>query len=169
MKIEPIPWLPDLSIEYLESIVRPEMTVFEWGAGGSTLFLAERVSNLVSIEHDPDWYHQVTAQLLDLLKKPFDIRLVQEISGAYVDVINTFSFQFDLILVDGRARPACLTNAAQKVAKGGWIVLDNSGRPHYQEAIALFSGWEEVRFRGKGTNPITGKRKMWCTSFWRRD
>src|SRR3546814_16693648 len=45
---------------------RPEARVFEYGAGASTVFLARRARQVVSVEHDPLWYDVVSGQLKDL-------------------------------------------------------------------------------------------------------
>jgi len=50
-----IPWISYPAIKMLEKILKPEMRVFEWGVGGSTLFFSARVRQLVSIEHDLQW------------------------------------------------------------------------------------------------------------------
>ena len=41
--VKPIPWLPPAAVNYLDQLLSPEMRVLEYGAGGSTLWLAERV------------------------------------------------------------------------------------------------------------------------------
>ncbi len=54
----------------------------------------------------------------------------------YVTQIDAFpDSTFDIVLVDGRARPACLIHALPKVRRGGLLILDNAERPHYQQAI----------------------------------
>src|SRR3546814_12921991 len=42
---------------------RPEARVFEYGAGASTVFLARRARQVVSVEHDPLWYDVVSGEL----------------------------------------------------------------------------------------------------------
>ncbi|HKO93603.1 MAG TPA: hypothetical protein VJU61_20760, partial [Polyangiaceae bacterium] len=50
------PWIPFVARRWLARQLRPHLRVFEWGSGGSTLFLARRVAELVSVEHDAEWY-----------------------------------------------------------------------------------------------------------------
>jgi hypothetical protein len=38
---------------------------------------------------------------------------------------------FDIVLIDGRARPSCLKHAVSKVKKGGLLILDNAERKYY--------------------------------------
>jgi hypothetical protein len=60
------PWLSYIAIDWLKNTLRPEMRVIEFGSGGSTLFFAERVAELVSVEHDREWYFRVQDALKTL-------------------------------------------------------------------------------------------------------
>lgn len=51
-----IPWITLLAIEFLEKHLDVNMKVFEYGSGGSTLFFAKRVKEVISVEHDPKWF-----------------------------------------------------------------------------------------------------------------
>src|SRR5204862_2316387 len=55
-----IPWISYPAIKMLEKILKPEMRVFEWGVGGSTLFFLERERQLVSIEQDLQWEEKIS-------------------------------------------------------------------------------------------------------------
>ena len=52
------PWISFSAIELLKKITRPDMRVFEYGSGGSTMFWISRVKELISVEHDLSWYHE---------------------------------------------------------------------------------------------------------------
>src|SRR4051812_40445225 len=58
-----IPWFSYAAIDFLETFLRPHMTVCEYGSGGSTIFFAKRTKSVVSIESDPKWHELVTARL----------------------------------------------------------------------------------------------------------
>jgi hypothetical protein len=55
--------------------------------------------------------------------------------------------RYDLIVIDGRARGACLHHAVPRLAPGGMIVFDNSARTRYRRAIAA-SGLDAEILRG---------------------
>lgn len=55
---------------------------------------------------------------------------------------------FDLVMVDGRARNACLWHARRKVKPGGYLVLDNAEREGYSAAIGLMEEWQAREFFG---------------------
>src|SRR5207247_1055934 len=59
---------------------------------------------------------------------------------------------FDLVLIDGRARPSCARHSARHVRVGGWVVLDDAVRPHYAAIQEQFDGggWERRDFEGPG-------------------
>ena len=56
---------------------------------------------------------------------------------------------YDLIAIDGRARSSCLLHSLRKVKQGGYILLDNSEREEYQEAMNMIpKNWSELHFVG---------------------
>ena len=66
---------------------------------------------------------------------------------AYVEAIHRQEGRFDLIVIDGRARAACLERAVERLALGGLIVFDNSHRARYRRAIVR-SGFRAQVTRG---------------------
>ena len=56
--------------------------------------------------------------------------------ASYVDQIDAVGGEFSLIVVDGRAREACLVRALDHLADGGIVVFDNTLRRRYRRAIA---------------------------------
>jgi hypothetical protein len=57
------PWIPFEAANWLEHYLKPYMKVFEYGSGGSTIFFAERVTEVINIEHDKKWHALVTTAL----------------------------------------------------------------------------------------------------------
>ena len=62
----------------------------------------------------------------------------------HIDIVGG---TFSLIVVDGRARQACLSAALPHLADGGIIVFDNTMRRRYRRAIAA-APVSERAFRG---------------------
>jgi hypothetical protein len=140
-----VPWLPFALIEWFERHLRPDMTIFEYGSGGSTLFIAPRVKQLVSVEHDRSWHQSVADALerrgirnviysLHEPTKPASLRYPDHFGGyeghdfeRYVTAIDAYpDGAFDVVLVDGRARKFCLEQAIPKIKPGGYLWLDNA-------------------------------------------
>lgn len=174
------PWLPYLAAEYLDWWLKPEMTVFEWGAGASTGWLAKRVKKVVSVEHDPQWIMGLrdniefrniapeNGELGDNPANPHHYRS-RPIGGVnfkqYACAIDVYD-QFDLIIVDGRARASCIYHAIPKVKKGGFIIIDNTERPYYLAQVGSYlSDWNRITFYGGGPK----NSWKWETSFFQNE
>lgn len=127
----------------------PDARVFEWGSGASTLWLAARAGSVHSVEHHAGWAAQLSPRLPDNVT----LRVVAPVETAtpvvpsaksghagldfvdYVSAIEDVTGDFDVIVIDGRAREACLTAAVERLAPEGMIVFDNVDRRRYVEAI----------------------------------
>lgn len=57
-----LPWYSYPMIAFLSDRVRPQMRVFEYGSGYSTLWWSERVAQVTSCKHDQDWYDLLRAR-----------------------------------------------------------------------------------------------------------
>jgi predicted O-methyltransferase YrrM len=164
-----LPWITFRAIDWLNDFLRPSMCVFEFGAGGSTLFLAKRASQIWSVEHDESFYEIVQKRLDGLSQQSCELMLRKPVPcldrsvefASYQDRYKGMCFEsyvksidrrpdrsLDLVLVDGRARLACVRRAVPKVKPGGVIMLDNSDRPSYAEAADLLSGFERLDLAG---------------------
>ncbi len=119
------PWLTHKMVEFLESWLKPGHQGFEWGSGRSTIWFAERIGSLVSVEHNPDWYGQVSAELKRKGLKNVDYHLHQD-EDDYCSVADNFSpASFDFCLIDGVARDRCALLALSLVRPGGLLIADN--------------------------------------------
>ncbi|HEV2395265.1 MAG TPA: hypothetical protein VG146_23190 [Verrucomicrobiae bacterium] len=188
------PWITFPAIAFLRRRLTPQMVVFEYGSGGSTLFFAQRAGEIVSTEHDPAWAAKVRETLAQRGVRNIRLELVEPepalaglvddpadpalcLSSAecyrgksfrnYVSRIDSWpDSYFDFILVDGRARPSCITRAAPKLRRGGWLLLDNTEREHYHRAAAALRppAWRKRDFSGPG--PYLNF--FWRTWAWHR-
>lgn len=151
-----VPWWTFDSAAIVDAFLagRRAARAFEWGSGASTLWLARRCASVVAVEHDEPWAQVVR----DLLPEgaAVDLRAVAPVAAsgapgearsakpgwtgldfrAYVDVIDEVAGPFDVVVVDGRARQACLPRALANVAGDGIVVVDNVERSRYRRAIA---------------------------------
>jgi predicted O-methyltransferase YrrM len=68
----------------------------------------------------------------------------------YVKQIDEFPDEyFDIILIDGRARPSCIKRSVSKVKPGGLLILDNSEREYYlAKAIEYLKAFQRNEFYG---------------------
>ena len=183
-----MPWMTFAAMRWLRAYLRPTMSVFEWGSGGSTLFFAERVARVVSVEYDAAWSSAVRARLQaegrtnvtlrDLPPEPGPADRIYLSSDPQfagrnfrryaTSVLDHPDGAFDLVLVDGRARLGCVVSALPKLRRDGVLVLDNSEREDAAEACALLagSGWSVRHFSGPG--PCSRWPVFWRTSAFSR-
>lgn len=163
-----VPWWTYKAIDAVDHFLAyrdGKARVFEWGAGASTVWLAQRAGAVYSVEHDADFVDQLKPLVVDSFH--VDLRLVPPAPRRpdstavsqrkdhenfdfteYAQTIHTVGGYFDLVVIDGRARSACLATAVPHLAKRGVIVFDNAARPRYQDAISgsglaveLLRGW----------------------------
>jgi hypothetical protein len=171
----PSPWLTFDAIDFIEARLGPSPTIFEYGSGGSTLFWAKQKAQCTSVEHDAAWFREESRRLVG--GRQVDYRLVApeeraEVASTdpadpksyasadpafrrlsfrrYVSQIDEFpDGHFDIVVVDGRARPSCLMHSARKVCVGGMLVLDNTERSYYLDRTRPFlRDYSEHTFSG---------------------
>lgn len=163
------PWTSPASIVFFNEGLDRTMTGFEFGSGISTLFFAQRLKELVSIEHDVTWHKQIQQRLTSagitnvtyVLREPHaegsEIEDVVQLEGKMLQHGFSSAFRdyssficqypdryFDFVLVDGRARVDCIIRSIPKVKDGGILVLDNSERDRYKEVFKLLESWPKV-------------------------
>jgi SAM-dependent methyltransferase len=136
-----LPWISYAAIDFLDGYLKPDMTVYEYGSGGSTLFFASRVARVTSIEHEPLWYSRVQTKLQEKSVTNANLQLVEFDLSPTADFENSHYVQSlrdteaDVILIDGledcstyHRRPICFALAETQIKQGGIIILDDSWR-----------------------------------------
>lgn len=161
-----VPWWTYRAIDVVEAwlAARPRpVRAFEYGSGASTLWLSRRADEVHSVEHHRGFAESIAETLL---RAPnIELRIVEPVSSAvpqvpsakegcagldfaeYVAAIDEVGGSFDLIVIDGRAREACLARALPHLASSGLIVFDNTRRRRYRRAIHA-AAVHERRFAG---------------------
>ncbi|MGL5792858.1 MAG: hypothetical protein ACRC2R_06065 [Xenococcaceae cyanobacterium] len=192
--IDERPWLTFPAIKFLEQNLNKDMRVYEYGVGGSTLFFIKRVKEVISVEHDPNWLSQVSEIVnikgynnwkgyifqptMDLLAKsndpsdPYsyisnDENLKEKFFKDYAISIDKYPEQyFDLVLIDGRARPSCFNHAKNKIKMHGFIILDNAERPYYSYIHQSLNNNNWLKYDFYAPGPYINY--FWQTSIWQR-
>lgn len=168
------PWITFESKDFLDTYLDKDKKVFEWGSGGSTIYFSSRVSKIVSIEHNKEWFEKVASAIKDkeinnieyLLVEPkeksesngssclsSDINYAGKDFFEYCNVINNYPDNyFDLIVIDGRVRNCCINKAIKKLSSDGLILLDNSDVKEYESGLELLkeSGFKSKKYFGPG-------------------
>ncbi|MBY4383330.1 class I SAM-dependent methyltransferase [Rhodococcus fascians] len=154
-----LPWWNYATIEAVKAFLPSHARVFEYGGGGSTLWLHDLGARLTSVEHDSDWYavlrETLPAECMLIHRPAAQVGVTGSEStpglfyDAYVHAIDEASDgTFDLVIVDGRARVECIAAAKGKVTPGGFLLLDDSDRTQYRRASELLTDWIRTDYRG---------------------
>jgi hypothetical protein len=149
-----VPWWTYRAVDEVERWLgaRPQPArVFEFGSGASTVWLARRAASVTSVEHDEEFAGLMRDLLAPienatLLVRPTVPALAPAVPSAkegyagqdfaaYVAAIDETEGEYDLVVVDGRAREECLRRALPRLAADGLVVFDNTRRRRYRAAI----------------------------------
>jgi SAM-dependent methyltransferase len=143
----PIPWFTYPSIEFLQKRITSDMSVFEYGCGNSTIWWANRVREVISVEHDKEWHEKVRHRLHDYATIH---RIELEYGGDYSKKISDYENIFDIVVIDGRDRVNCVKNSLKALKPDGIIILDNSDRIEYQDGhhFLFEKGFRKIEFVG---------------------
>lgn len=187
-------WLTFPAVDRLHQLVKPDYRVFEYGGGGSTLFWLDRVAEVVTVEHDPQWYAVLQERMQqeggtrwtgiheparpgNLVPVP-DPAVPEHHASAdpasqgmnyrdYVHSVDRYpDGYFDVLLIDGRARTSCLAYATSKLKQGGILVLDNAERTYYTERNGhVLAGFDTLL---AGMAPVIFNRDLSETRIFRK-
>ncbi len=144
---EPLPWLTYSFIDFITGRLSKEFNVFEFGSGNSTLFFANRVKQVRSVEHNSEWYNKLKGKI------PTNSNLIlskSDSSEDYIAVLKQSNTKFDLIIIDGIHRVDCCLSVSNFLTDKGVIILDDSEREQYSEGIKYLmeEGFKKVDFWG---------------------
>ena len=185
-----LPWLTFDALDFLNSLPLYRKKIFEYGSGGSTLFWLRKGAFCVSVEHDSSWYARVRALLpktsnLDYrLCKPENIpqmiiRDPADPNGYASAGLKEFDFRkyacqidefddgyFDIVLIDGRARPSCIKHSYKKINAGGYLILDNADETYYTaKTSGYLKNFGLKQFYGAGPCGFS----LWQTNIYTRN
>ncbi|MDF3079066.1 MAG: FkbM family methyltransferase [Sphingobacteriaceae bacterium] len=143
----PIPWVTYSFIDFIKDRLTKSQSVFEFGSGNSTLFYAKYAGSVVSVEHDKSWLEKISSSA------PANSEMIYSnlvYDGEYCRMPSKASKKFNIIIVDGRDRVNCCKNCLGALAEDGVVVLDDSEREQYFEAVNFLvaQGFKHLSFSG---------------------
>ena len=131
-KGEAAPWMDPREMAVLEKLLTRDARVLEFGAGGSTLWLAARTREVHSVEHEKEWANKIAATVPEnvtvhwrqpaFAHRRYEPAQPGQFAG-YIAVPRQLGVMFDVCLVDGRARIECALAAAPWLKPGGWLLF----------------------------------------------
>ncbi|MDA0986050.1 MAG: FkbM family methyltransferase [Bacteroidetes bacterium] len=158
---KPIPWFSYPIISFLENRLNNKIDVFEFGCGNSTLWFAEKVKSIKSVEHNKDWFENVK------LKLPKNAKLVYKdlvYGEKYSKEVLSGKNKYHIIIIDGRDRVNCTLNSIKALQKDGVIIFDNSQLIEYKDAIDYLIKNKFKRIDFWGQIPIAAHEN--CTTIF---
>jgi predicted O-methyltransferase YrrM len=180
------PWLTPAAIRLLGPLLRVGDRGAEFGSGRSTLWFAARVAALTSVEHDAQWYQQITARLnsrgvdnVDYILAPPDQPMERGGDSAYARTALGFAdSSLDFALIDGHYRDYSAKFIMPKIRPGGLLVIDNvnwclpcqSKAPNSRtvELGPATEVWAEVWGQIRGWRTIWTSSGVWDTAIFIR-
>lgn len=126
--------------------------VLEWGSGESTGYFSRLLgpgSAWLAVEHQYEWFRHVQASISGLngcsvavVHVPPSREYVEggddgdvATFSAYIQAPQRFHESYEFILVDGRARVACLAKGWEMLDPQGFMILHDAQRPEYARGI----------------------------------
>jgi predicted O-methyltransferase YrrM len=178
------PWLTPAAIRLLGPLLRPSDRGVEFGSGRSTVWFAERVAHLTSVEHDQGWHATVSATLrdrgltnVDYVLAPWSPDLPGEQSD-YVGTLHRFGpASLDFALIDGAYRDHAARLALPRIKPGGLLIIDNvnwflpsdSRAPASRSrAVGPEEGWTDIAAELAGWRSIWTASGVWDTAIFVR-
>jgi hypothetical protein len=154
----PVPWYTYPAIHFLEPRLTKDMDVFEYGCGNSTIWYAQKVRSVISVENDQEWHANVSRIL------PGNAQVImRNLEGQqYASEVVRSGRSFDVAVIDGRDRVECTRFAIRSLKEEGVVVFDNSERPEYSEAFSFLAGHAYKKLDFEGMGPINSY--SWTTS-----
>jgi precorrin-6B methylase 2 len=169
-----VPWIPLTLKIWLDKILKPDMKIYEYGSGLSTIYLSTKVKTIISIEHEKEWFDLTTKELKKKEINNCEYLLIEPESlneeyftninslhrsnlvkfhnlhfKKYIESIDSYPDKyFDLIFIDGRARLGCILQSLEKIKSGGFLVLDDSNEKKYKITEKILKGYERRDFYG---------------------
>tara|TARA_Y100000589_G_C27142695_1_gene625421 strand:+ start:352 stop:1026 length:675 start_codon:yes stop_codon:yes gene_type:complete len=161
---QPVPWITYGAIEFLKERLDKSMSIFEFGAGNSSLYYAKKVNKVVSVEHHNDWFNYIKGKMpgnVEIFHKNID-------SVEYPQFLKQREDKFDVIIVDGRERVQCILNSINNLSNRGVLILDDSQREKYLEGenFLLQNGFKKIAFWGIAPSYFRNKS---TTIFYRKN
>jgi len=170
------PLMTEAEIKCIESYLKPEHIVFEYGSGGSTLYFPKFVSKYCTVEHQIHWYRLIRRKIVksEHLKNKVDMRYIPQNEyfdysikkpdrqwfETYIESIGDFGIEkFDIILIDGenRTRGFCAEEVLKYIDKNSIVFIhDYYNRDNLHHVEDYYDVIEKLE---EGTTLVVLKKK----------
>jgi len=144
------PWMHTDEMRAINHYLKADMTMIEYGAGGSTLYFAPKVARYFSVEYQTEWFWRTKSAVenrnlghVQMALRPPEFPQehphLPALPGQFASFSNYASKTgeiFDAGLIDGRARIECAINVAPQIRPGGYLFIhDYCHRERYTSRL----------------------------------
>jgi hypothetical protein len=150
----PIPWWTYSFIDFIEDRLTNEMRILEFGCGGSTIFLYNRVGQVISFEDNADWAAKTSEQIQSGFSKIFYIDNISDFSS----YSNKIEGKFDILIIDNLGnRMDCAINNIKYLKDDGVVIWDNTDGPDWEsiKSFMINHDFKEISFTGMVAQEIS--------------
>ena len=163
----PIPWITYPCIDFLKERIIDKMNIFEYGAGGSSVWLSSIAGHVDSVEHSKDYYdlfveNKKNISNLNIYHVPLDSKYDDlsyedlgfkraDVNNRYVNSIRKLNKKYDIVIVDGIFRVDCILESINHLTDSGVIILDNTNYINELSDASIFmesQGFRRLDFWG---------------------
>ncbi|MGB3512174.1 MAG: tetratricopeptide repeat protein [Microcoleaceae cyanobacterium] len=159
-----LPWYSYPAIEFIEDKLKSNFRVFEYGSGQSSFWYADRVAQVISVEHNPDYFIEIQTSMPENVM----VSLVEDWEKYAAEINKYGDGYFDVIVIDGINRVGCAEVCYRKLTANGLIIFDNSDREENDVALEFLEEKNFKRLDFYGLIP-SQKYKVCTSIFWQNE
>ena len=158
------PFITTGSVKFIEKRIRKNHNVLEFGSGGSTIWFSKYANHVVSFEsggyvvrsnrldRSIEWFKKLRRSINKNKYNNIDLYLLHSHPASedlYKRIISSFDDEyFHWVFIDGGFRKACLDYTRSKIAKGGFMIIDNYDHMPPKKTMTSVSDFMKYEFIG---------------------
>lgn len=137
-------------LPFIDKVLDKNLTVLEFGSGGSSIYISRRVKSIVSLEHDPIWFKALMEEIKKEGIKNIDLRLNEN----YQNSFNCNGKKYDIVSVDicrNSMRDKSIKKGMKCVKRGGMLIFHKGPGFKDEKIIPILKkeGWKKIKQWGK--------------------
>ncbi|TFV97414.1 hypothetical protein E4S40_01800 [Algoriphagus kandeliae] len=159
-----IPWWTYSFIDFLEPRLNKNLRVLEFGCGNSSIYLSNRVKEVVAIEDYQDWAEEIRTKI-NSNSKIIKVNSIPEFEEYKSNIIG----KFDVLIIDNLGdRIATAKNGIPFLNDYGVVIWDNTDGPDWPiiKKMMVDLGFKEISFTGMIPQELNLSK---TTLFYRKD
>ena len=151
------------AIALLQERLDLKMRVFEYGSGGSSVFFARHSAQVTCVEHDKAFADYVRGFAIPNL----EVLDASDRRAEYASAISGREGPYEIVVVDGLPRLACVEAALGSLTNDGIVIVDDTQEAEFALSLTIMAnlGFKHLGLQGLKPQSHAAAR----TSFFYRD